>query len=121
MVKGKSLGKKLGFPTANLEEISCLIPSQGVYAGWTDFSDKRKLALMNIGKNPSVQGQGKISLECHIPDFCGNLYNQRLCFYFEKKLRDEKNFLNWDDLKNQIRKDVEEARKLSFNQFITLD
>ncbi len=112
VVKGKALGKELGFPTANLEEIPCLIPGQGVYAGWVDLFDEKKLAVMNIGQCPSIQDQGKISVECHIPDFHGHLYNQKLCFCFAGKLRDEKKFLNWDDLKNQIRQDVNQARRI---------
>ena len=116
VVKGKSFGKTLGFPTANLEEIFCLTPSQGVYAGWVKLSNKKRPAVMNIGKNPSVREDGIFSLECHIPGFHGNLYDKKLCFNFEKKLRDEKKFSNLDELKNQIRKDVDEAKKI-FNQF----
>ena len=117
VTRGRSLGKKLGYPTANLKNISCLIPSPGVYAGWVILNDKKRPAVMNIGQRPSIQEQKKeISSECHIINFCGNLYDQKLCFYFIKKLRDEKKFSNLDNLKKQIKKDVLEAAKILQNK-----
>ena len=68
---------------------------------------------MNIGQRPSIWEQKKeIVPECHIINFYENLYNQNLCFYFTKKLRDEKKFSNLENLKKQIKKDVLEAGKI---------
>ena len=112
VVRGKSLGQKLGFPTANLQEVYNFIPRQGVYAGWANWANEKRLAVMNIGLCPSIREQKEISLECHIPNFCGNLYNQKFRFHFIKKLRDEKKFPSLNELKNQIKQDLEEVQKM---------
>ena len=128
VVKGQLMGRKLGFPTANLEEVSVLVPGHGVYAGWVFVEDQKRLALMNIGRRPTIRGtenqnrvrsegmqsivQKEIFLECHIPDFSGDLYNRRLCFAFARKLRNERKFSSLDELKRQIQRDVEEAKRV---------
>ena len=127
VVKGQLMGRKLGFPTANLEEVCVLVPGQGVYAGWVFLEGQKRLAVMNIGRRPTIQKTGnqnrvqserlqsivqeKIFLECHIPDFSGDLYNCKLCFTFARKLRNERKFSSLDELKNQIQKDVDEAKR----------
>ena len=107
VVKGEQLGRKLGFPTANM-----LYPNEivkiphGVYI----VKAMGKSAILNWGIKPTVNGLQE-GLEVHIPNFECDLYGQDLEIEFVKKLRDEKKFDNIETLKEQIAKDVEECLK----------
>lgn len=108
VVEGEKLGRNLGFPTANMVYPQDIVRiPYGVYA--VKVLDKP--AILNWGVKPTVNGKNE-RLEVHIPDFEGNLYNLPLEVEFIKKIRDEKKFANIDDLKHQIKKDVEECLKL---------
>ena len=101
--KGLGNGHKLGFPTANVAyDSEKLLPPDGVYAG----SACQKPAVINIGKNPTFSAK-KRTLEVHIPGFDGDLYDKVIEISFSEKIRDDIKFKNMDELKNQIRKDVE--------------
>ena len=108
---GKQIGKKIGFPTAN---ISCkkLILKYGVYKGYIYVKEENKsfLAIANYGKRPTLDGEKEI-LEVHIPGVKLNLYNKNIIFWFEKFIRAEKKFNSTKELKNQIKKDIEEFLK----------
>src|SRR3989339_551373 len=102
VVKGKGIGKTLGFPTANLETDQYkLIPAQGVYAGSVN---KRKCAV-NIGASPTF-GINKTTVEVHIPNFHQNLRGQELMVSLTRRLRDEQQFSDVEKLKAQIKKDI---------------
>ena len=108
VTEGEKLGRKIGFPTANLvypEKIVRL--PYGVY-GVKVFG---KPAVLNWGVKPTVGGKYE-RIEVHIPDFSGNLYNLLLEVVFVKKIREEQKFASLDELKHQIKKDVEECLKL---------
>ena len=107
VVKGEQLGRKIGFPTANLPypEKIVKIP-YGVYL----VKVLGKKAVLNWGIKPTVNGR-KEGLEVHIPNFNEDLYGKNLKLEFIKKLRDEKKFGNIEELKAQIAKDVEECLK----------
>lgn len=103
VVKGNQLGRKLGFPTANLEYPSNIVKiPYGVYEIWA----LDKPAILNWGVKPTIGGQKEI-LEVHIPNVNIDLYDKSLKIEIIKKLRDEKKFDNIDELKNQIKKDIE--------------
>ena len=126
--KGDQIGRKLGFPTANLGSTSQLVPKRGVYAGYvwlcrdklpfnlppvTKLSPTPIPAVFNIGVRPSLgQETPPTRIEAHLltgeyaPD---SLYGLHAGYYFAHRLRDERAFPNLDDLKSQIKSDVDQA------------
>lgn len=113
VVRGKQLGRTMGFPTANIKvKNKQIIPSLGVYAGRVLLENKLYSAVCNIGFRPTVGGDS-MSIECYLLDYTGDdFYGQKIEFQFVDKLRDEKKFENMTQLKQQISSDVEDARKV---------
>ena len=114
VVHGEQVGRRLGFPTANIvpDDSQKLLPADGVYAVevWTD--DGRKVAgVMNIGTRPTFNGHSR-TLEVHLLDFSGDLYNRRLTVSFAARLRDECTFTSADALQQQMILDVNNAREI---------
>jgi len=106
VVKGKELGKKIGFPTANLkvEEDYKLIPKNGVYVVRSKIKDKLVYGMMSIGTNPTVGGTEKtIETNFFMPDM--DLYGEKLQIEMLKRIRDEKNFDSVEDLKEALKQD----------------
>ncbi|MDZ4741997.1 MAG: bifunctional riboflavin kinase/FAD synthetase [Verrucomicrobiota bacterium] len=111
VIEGEKLGRKLGFPTANLHISVELLPPNGVYVCWARVSDKILPAVMNIGMRPTVSEGTLVPLvEVHILDFSENIYGTKIEVIFKKFLRFEKKFNSMDELKKQIVCDVNEAR-----------
>ena len=111
---GVQEGRKLGFPTANLVVDSCkLIPAAGVYAVTARIEDSAisHQAMMNIGTRPTF-GDNSQTLEVHILDFDGDLYDKRLAVGFVSRLREERKFHSPDDLAEQLRLDAEKVREV---------
>jgi len=109
VVKGVGRGKKLGFPTANLNiAADKLVPAHGVYAGKIG----RKKCVINIGSRPTF-AEEKFAVEVHIPGFHGNLRGTVLQVDLLKRLRDEIHFADVDKLKQQIRYDIENLKSLT--------
>ena len=110
VVHGRMIGRQIGFPTANIVPApDKLIPASGVYKAVV--SSQRSAissqpALVNIGTNPTV-GNTHQTIEVHIPDFSGDLYNQSITLHFTERLREERHFASLDELKAQIQKDYE--------------
>jgi len=106
IVEGKSLGKQIGFPTANIkiEESYKLIPKNGSYVVKSLIDDKTVFGMMNIGTNPTVNGK-KQSIEVHFFDFNKNIYNKKIQVQLLKRLRDEKKFDSIEALKTQLHLD----------------
>lgn len=103
VVHGRGLGRTIGFPTANIAlPADKILPANGVYAVEADGMP----ALLNIGTNPTV-GDNAITLEVHIPDFVGDLYDQQLSIRLLRFIREEKRFDSLDALKDQIRQDLQ--------------
>lgn len=103
VVHGFGIGRKLNFPTANIE-IECdkkCIPANGVYAVVAEVGGKRYPAMLNIGMRPTFGGEQK-TIELHILNFSTNLYDTEVKIYFERKLRDEKKFDTVEDLVDQL-------------------
>ncbi len=111
VVRGKDVGRIIGFPTANLSTTSELIPKRGVYTAFVTFNNKRHRAVVNIGTAPTMRGRGKkIIVEAHILDFKRRIYGRKMEISFVRRLRDEVRFASENELKNQIARDVKEAR-----------
>ena len=108
VVEGKNLGKKIDFPTANLniEESYKLIPKNGSYVVKSIIEDKTIYGMMNIGTNPTVNGESQ-SIEVHFFNFNKNIYNKKIQVELIKRLRDEQKFDSIDTLKVQLHKDKE--------------
>jgi riboflavin kinase/FMN adenylyltransferase len=111
---GQRRGQKLGFPTANLEQVTTLIPGDGVYAVRIATSGKQWGGAANIGPNPTFGEQAR-KVEVHILGFQGDLYGQTLAVDFVERLRDVKPFAGVAQLVAQLRADVEQARRLTEN------
>ena len=113
VIKGLQLGRKLGFPTANiaLNETHKLIPPYGVYCGYCQYQGRRWKLVMNMGIRPTIEGRG-LSVEAHLLDFDGDLYGQHLEFHITQYVRPEKRFENLEALAEQIAQDVAQCRRL---------
>jgi len=111
VVRGDMLGRKLGFPTANLDITGLVLPPCGVYAATAHAADKPHHAVLNIGHRPTLDNPDPpLRFEAHILDYSGDLYGQELEVTPVKKLRDERKFSSLDDLKAQIARDIQLAR-----------
>lgn len=115
VVKGRQLGRQIGFPTANVAVENEELPPSGVYAvtvhgprfpihGWN--------GVANLGVRPTVESNGERTLEVHLLDADCDLYGESLEVAFVERLREEKKFGGIEELKAQIAKDVEAARVL---------
>ena len=106
IIKGKQLGRTIGFPTANLkiEENYKLIPQNGVYIVKSIINEQTVFGMMNIGFNPTVDGQ-KQSIEIHYFDFNADLYNQKISVSILHRIRSEQKFESVELLKEQLEKD----------------
>lgn len=106
VVKGKRIGRTLGFPTANIniEEDYKLIPKNGVYIIKTIFKNQLIWGMLNIGKNPTVGGETK-TIEVHLFDFNDSIYGETICIELVKRLRNEQKFESVNALKQQLNKD----------------
>jgi riboflavin kinase/FMN adenylyltransferase len=109
--KGQARGQTLGFPTANLEGVSTLVPGDGVYAVRVCWQGKKFSGAANIGPNPTF-AEMKRKIEVHLIDFSGDLYGQRLTVEFIERIRDTRPFAGIQELKEQLLLDVERARQL---------
>jgi riboflavin kinase/FMN adenylyltransferase len=112
VVKGKQLGRTIGFPTANIQisEDYKLIPKNGVYVVKTIIDQKEVFGMMNIGFNPTVNGQ-KQSIEVNLFDFDADIYGQKLEISLLKYLREEQKFGSVDLLKEQLNLDKQTAQE----------
>lgn len=106
IAKGKGIGRTIGFPTANLsiEESYKLIPKNGVYIIQSKLNGKLQFGMMNIGFNPTVNGNSQ-SIEIHFFDFDDDLYDKKIQIQILSRIRDEQKFENIDLLAEQLIKD----------------
>ncbi|MGB5418675.1 bifunctional riboflavin kinase/FAD synthetase [Algibacter sp.] len=110
VTKGKGLGKKLGFPTANIEieETYKIIPKQGSYIVKALIKDKPVYGMMNIGMNPTVNGETQ-TIEVHFFDFDEDIYGKTIQIDLLHRIRDEEKFESVEALKLQLGKDKNTA------------
>ena len=111
--KGRQLGKKIGFPTANIDIKDYILACPGVYAVKAKVKKNSKYikGIANLGYRPTFNGK-KILLEVHLFNFSGNLYNKYLIVEFFRFIRKEKKFKNVEQLKKQIKVDLTKAKKI---------
>ena len=115
VVNGLARGKKIGFPTANLNvKEDLLVPGVGVFSTKVIYGDEVYLSLTNIGFNPTFKGLNDITIETHILDFEKNIYGEEIKVVFIERIREEKKFLSFSDLKKQIKDDIAVRRSQDF-------
>ena len=110
--KGRQVGKKIGFPTCNIDIKDYILAKPGVYAVRVLRKNNLKIlkGIANLGYRPTFN-QKKILLEVHLFNFSGNLYNKHLSVNFLKFIRKEKKFKNINKLKSQIKLDLKIAKR----------
>lgn len=112
VMRGFRKGRELGFPTANIHDEGITLPPNGVYVGWAMCEDGSKHgAMVNIGIRPTFGGES-LQIEAYLFNFDGNLYGQELRVALRQRIRSEIAFGDAEALKNQLRRDAAEARKL---------
>ncbi|MDC3023866.1 bifunctional riboflavin kinase/FAD synthetase [Alphaproteobacteria bacterium] len=106
VLKGRAIGRELGYPTANLHYLYQISPSNGIYASWVKIEGEKKWrkAVISTGYRPHYEGKKKI-LEVHLLLYSGNLYQKRLRVAFVEKIRDELKFESDASLVKQMDKD----------------
>ena len=110
VVSGRNRGGRLlGFPTANINLADELCPKTGVYAVTVECKQGKYKGVANIGYSPTFDDH-IFTVEVHLLDFNGDLYNHQIRVDFIKRIRDEQKFANIDELSEQITKDIETAR-----------
>lgn len=124
VVRGDQRGRTLGFPTANLAPETEVLPGHGVYAGRVRLLDEPPAGapgpprgalfgtVTNVGRRPTFRPDDAPLAEAHLLDFSGDLYGRRLDVSFEARLREERRFSGPEALREQIGRDVEQARRL---------
>lgn len=112
VVEGDKLGRKLGFPTANLDATNLILPPNGVYSGCAKLNGQFYRVALNIGFRPTVAtGAATLRVEAHLLDFDDKLYGRELEIEIGEKLRGEMKFNSVTELQQQIERDVEAIRK----------
>jgi len=116
VVIGKKLGRKLGFPTANFKIHDGALPPYGIYAVRAMYENKLYNGVMNVGFRPTLEDNNPPNLELNIFDFNQDIYGKNFEIFFIQKIRDEEKFNNLEQLKAQIAKDIEVAKKILMNE-----
>lgn len=111
VIGGNRLGRKLGFPTANIALSDDFAVENGVYASKVYVDGIEYAAMTNVGVRPSVDGSKRL-LETHLFGFKGLLYGLTLRVELYEKIRDERKFASVDELREQIAKDSNEIKRL---------
>jgi len=113
VVHGDKRGKKIGYPTANIQIDldKKVIPAIGVYAVWMRVDGEYHPAMMNIGKRPTFDGD-ELTMEAHIFSFDNEIYGKDVQVQFVDRLRDERSFTGIDDLKKQLEEDQKAAETI---------
>ena len=110
---GRKLGRKIGFPTVNMDPHNELFPGGGVYVTTSRFEsfDRSFASVTNIGVRPTLYENYATTIESHILDFDSNVYGDTVRLYFHGLLRREQQFRSALELTNQIRQDIERSRR----------
>lgn len=112
IVHGRGVGRTFGICTANVElSDEFVIPKDGVYATIIEFGGKSYKSVTNIGKKPTF-GELDRTIEVHIPDFTGDIYDEDIRLVFLERLREEIKFSSKEELAKQIEKDIEALRRI---------
>ena len=111
VVRGNRLGRKLGFPTANVLPGALPAAEDGVYVAKVRLAEECYRGVANLGVRPSVAGGGERVLEVHIFDFSGDLYGCQIEVELLQRLRGERRFATTAELRSQIEHDAAQAEK----------
>lgn len=112
VVVGDRRGRTIGFPTANVRpDPDVVVPARGVYACLVRVGEEEYAACTNVGVAPTFE-RGESRIEAHLLDFEGDLYGEDVDVMFLNRIRGERRFSGVEELKAQIGRDVEEARRL---------
>ncbi len=116
VVKGKQLGRTIGFPTANIKPLEArqLIPAKGVYAVTAEVNGIIHRGVMNIGTRPTVDSSEhpETSLEVYLLDFNEDIYKDFIIVKFADRIRNERKFSNLTELKQQISEDIKQLKDI---------
>jgi riboflavin kinase/FMN adenylyltransferase len=115
VIEGNQLGRKIGFPTANIEasDKNKIIPGYGVYAVKVVVNNSEYKGMLNIGTRPTFNNNAdNRSIEVHIFDFNDDIYNRGITLVFVAKIREEQKFDGVEKLTEQLKKDKIEALKI---------
>lgn len=114
VVKGKQLGRTLGYPTANVkvEDTDKMIPAIGIYFVSVTVEQEVYHGMLSIGRNPTTDNDGLVKIEVNIFGFDNDIYNKNISIAFLKRLRDEQRFESLEALKDQLKRDKENCVKL---------
>jgi len=111
VTRGDGLGRRLGFPTANLDTTSLALPPHGVYAVHAEAAGESHRAVLNIGLRPTLNNpRAELRVEAHLLDFDADLYGQEIEISFVERLRPERRFGSLRELRNQIAQDILDAQ-----------
>jgi riboflavin kinase/FMN adenylyltransferase len=121
VIRGNQIGNRIGFPTANIRahDPYKLIPSIGVYATFVKWNGNIYRGMCNIGMRPTIDAN-RLTVEVNIFDFKEDIYNEIITLYFVERIRDEKKFTGLEQLKEQLNRDKESARKLLETESLSL-
>jgi riboflavin kinase/FMN adenylyltransferase len=111
VITGARRGRTIGFPTANLADVPTVLPGNGVYAVRATVDGVQYPSAANIGPNPTF-GEDARKVEVHLIGFSGDLYGRPLAAEFVAKLRDTRPFAGVNELVEQVRRDVAEAKRI---------
>lgn len=113
VARGDKVGRKIGYPTINLEPENDLHPADGVYVTQIHIRsfDRRFDCVTNIGRRPTVYEDYSTVIETFVLDFSANVYGERVRLFFFDRLREERRFPSVTALSDQIGRDIEETRK----------
>ena len=111
VVQGDKIGREIGYRTANIGNVDKrkLIPCKGVYAVIVQIKNGQHYAMLNIGTRPTVQHSDKLSIEAHIFDFEGEIYEDNITVLFIERIRGEQKFDSLDALREQLDHDKEKV------------
>lgn len=116
VVKGEGRGKKIGFPTANIQvDNDLIVPAIGVYITQTKYNGMVYNSVTNIGHNPTFKDSKQVHVETNLFDFNTEIYGENIHINFVKKIRNEKKFATVNDLVEQIKSDVLFAKEFFLN------
>ena len=107
VVHGKAIGRSLSFPTANIfPKEGKLTPKEGVYYTRVMLEGEEYDAMTNIGRNPSISAENPLTIESHLLNFDRDIYGEKIRVSFVRRIREQKQFPNLEDLKAQLKADL---------------
>ncbi|MFQ6044179.1 MAG: riboflavin biosynthesis protein RibF, partial [Candidatus Poribacteria bacterium] len=111
VIKGRSIGRRIGFPTANIDTGDQMLPPNGIYAIRARLQGEMFDGVLSMGVRPTFD-DNQFQVEAYLLDFDGSIYGQTIEIFFIEKLRDEIAFPSVEELTNQIGRDIETATRI---------